>query len=359
MLKKPITFYYAKIVFDYLCIVKKREIMDKQIIEAIPNFSEGRDINIIKYITDAMESTPMVKVLHVDMGYDANRTVITFAGEAKMMAEAAFRAIKAASETIDMSKHHGTHPRIGACDVMPLVPISGITMEQTDALAKQLSQRVATELGIPIYNYEASASKPQRTNLAECRRGEYEGLPEKITDTEWLPDFGDAEFTEQVKRSGLTVLGAREFLVAVNFNLNTEDISIAKEIAKRVRESGYIKDSKRINGSLKGVKAIGWSMDEYNITQVSTNITNINATSMHKTFDTISKEAESLGYKVTGTELIGMVPKRVMNEAIAHYFGEGIKELPYREQLSKLNEVMQFDNLFEVELYDKIIEHKL
>ena len=332
--------------------------MNRGIIEAVPNFSEGRDKEVIEYIAKSIESVDGVKVLNIDIGYDANRTVITFAGEPQAVAEAAFRAIRAAAEKIDMRIHSGTHPRIGATDVMPLVPISGVTLEETAELARTLAKRVADELNIPIYCYEAAAYQASRTNLAECRRGEYEGLETKISSKEWKPDFGEPYFTEQCAKSGLTVIGARKFLIAVNFNLNTDNLLIAKEIAKEVRESGYIKDGERIKGALKGVKAIGWSMEEYGIVQVSTNITDINATSLHEAFEYISHIALAHGVKVTGTELIGMVPKVVIDDAIEHLCGN-LDNMPYKDKIEVLNETMKFDNLFNADINSKIIENRL
>ena len=328
--------------------------MNTKIIEAVPNFSEGRNKAIIDYISTAIESVKGVKVLHIDMGYDANRTVITFVGEPLAVAAAAFKAIQAAAQKIDMRFHSGTHPRIGAADVVPLIPISGISLNDTAQIARELAQRVAEELNIPTYCYEAAAFHKERINLAECRKGEYEGLKEKITSKGWQPDFGEPFFTEQCAKSGLSVIGARNFLIAVNFNLNTNDLSVAQKIAREVRESGYIKDGKRIKGALKGVKAIGWSLEEYGIVQVSTNITDINATPLHTAFEHICSVAQHHGVEVTGTELIGMVPKDVIHSAIKH-FSADLNAASYNDKLSKLNDIMKFDDLFNVDLKSKII----
>ena len=295
----------------------------RAIVECVPNFSEGRDMNVIRQITSEIESSDGVTVLHVDAGEAANRTVVTFVGPPEGVVEAAFRAVKKAGEVIDMRCHHGTHPRIGATDVLPLVPVCGITLEECAELARDLARRIAEEAGIPCYCYEAAALRPQFKNLAVCRAGEYEGLPEKMADPDKRPDFLPKEmvdgqcsmFNESVARTGCTVVGARDFLIAVNFNLNTTDTRIANAIAFDVREKG--RPTKP--GTLKCTKALGWFIDEYGIAQVSMNITNINVTPLHIAFEEVCRCAASRGVKVTGTEIIGLVPKRTLVEA-GRYF---------------------------------------
>jgi glutamate formiminotransferase/formiminotetrahydrofolate cyclodeaminase len=286
-------------------------------IECVPNFSEGRDANVIRQITDAVESVDGVKLLHVDPGYAANRTVVTFVGELEAVAEAAFRAADIAAKVIDMRRHHGTHPRIGATDVLPLIPLNGITLAECATLAQQLARRMATEANIPCYCYEAAALRPEFKNLAVCRQGEYEALDRKLTTPELQPDFlpsimtDTADIPECVRRSGCSVVGAREVLVAVNFNLDTKDVSIAKAIAADVRQKG----PEGRPYALPTVKAIGWYIDEYGIAQVSTNLTDINTTPLHVAFDTISRCALKHGVHVTGTEIVGLIPQRVLTEA--------------------------------------------
>jgi len=306
--------------------------MDKKIIECVPNFSEGRDMGIIKQITDVIESVEGVKLLDVDPGKDTNRTVVTFVGSPEAVSEAAFRSVKKASEVIDMSKHHGAHPRMGATDVCPFIPVAGITMEETVVIAHKVGKRIGNELGIPVYCYENAASKPERINLATCRSGEYEGLRKKLSDPAWKPDFGTAEFNE---RSGATAVGARDFLVAFNVNLNTTSTRRANAIAYDVREKGrparegdpvtgkLKKDSNgekvMIPGSLKSVKAIGWYIAEYGIAQISMNLTNIAVTPVHIAFDEVCRKADARGVRVTGSELVGLIPLRSLLDA-GRYF---------------------------------------
>jgi glutamate formiminotransferase/formiminotetrahydrofolate cyclodeaminase len=274
--------------------------MNEAIIECVPNFSEGRDTALIRQITDRIESVAAVRILHVDSGEAANRTVVTFVGEPGEVCEAAFRATERAAQLIDMSRQKGEHPRIGATDVCPLVPVANITMEDTVILARQLAQRIGDELAITVYCYENAALSDERRNLAYCRRGEYEGLAERLALPEWRPDFGPAAFNA---RAGATAVGAREYLVAYNVNLDTMSESIAREIASAIRESG---------GGLKSVKAIGWFIEEYGVAQVSMNLTDINVTSVHQAFDRVSDMARSRGVRVTGSELIGLIPLRAM-----------------------------------------------
>jgi len=305
--------------------------MNKQIIECVPNISEGRDLNKIHAIANVVKEVDGVKLLDVDPGKTTNRTVITFVGEPKNVIEAAFRLIKKAAEIIDMSKHSGEHPRFGATDVCPLVPIANITMEETANFAHQLGKRVGDELGISGYFYENAATSSQRKNLATVRSGEYEGLKEKLTNLNWKPDFGPTEFNQHVISSGVTAISARDFLIAYNVNLNSTSTRRANAIAFDVRENGRIKlvDGKnvfdkngipeRIPGKLKAVKGIGWFIDEYGIAQISYNLTNISITSMHEAFEETVLSATSRGLRVTGSELVGLVPLQAMLDA-ADYF---------------------------------------
>ena len=281
--------------------------------ECVPNFSEGRDKNVIRQIADAIGSVSSVKVLNVDPGEAANRTVITFAGEPEAVAEAAFQGAKAAAELIDMSRHHGTHPRIGATDVLPFVPIRGITLDECAAMARQLGRRMADELGIPVYLYEAAALRPKFRNLAVCRAGEYEGIARKLSTPGEEPDYMPPTsyllpLTSYLSKSGCSVVGARDYLIAVNFNLNTTSKDIATAIARQVRERGY----QGRPGTLKCVKAIGWYIEEYGFAQVSCNLTNFRVTSLRQAFDEVSRVAQLHGVSVTGTEIIGLVPEEAL-----------------------------------------------
>ena len=296
----------------------------KRILECVPNFSEGNNMHIIKQITNEVEAVEGIRLLDVDPGKATNRTVVTFVGEPEAVCEAAFRAVKKAAELIDMSKHKGEHPRFGATDVCPLVPVSGITMEEAVEFARKLSKRIGDELGIPVYNYEFAASEPKRRNLASCRAGEYEGLPKKLVDADWKPDFGPAEFNAVVAKTGAIAVSARNFLVAYNVNLNTTSTRWANAIAFDIREKGRVKregDSltgKIITdengnpvfepGLLKCVKGIGWFIEEFGIAQLSFNLTDITVTSMHEVFEAACQRAEARGLRVTGSELVGMIP---------------------------------------------------
>ncbi len=307
----------------------------KQLIECVPNFSEGRDMAIIKQITDEIEKVEGVKLLDVDPGAATNRTVVTIVGEPDQVLEAAFAAVKKAAEVIDMRHQKGEHPRFGATDVCPLIPISNITMEETVVYARKLAERIGKELEIPIYCYENAAFTDERKNLATCRSGEYEGLKAKLTDPHWKPDFGPAEFNERVAGSGVTAVGARDFLVAFNVNLNTTSTRRANAIAFDVRERGRTKregnpvTGKIVNdengkpvmipGSLKSVKAIGWFIEEYNVAQISMNLTNISITPVHIAYDEVWKKADARGVRVTGSELVGLIPLEAMLEA-GRYF---------------------------------------
>ena len=309
--------------------------MDKRIIECVPNFSEGRNPAVIKEITDAIESVDGVTLLDVDPGAATNRTVVTFVGEPDAVLEAAFRSVRKAAEVIDMRGHHGAHPRMGATDVLPLVPVSGITLEECAELARKLGKRIADELEVPVYCYEAAAFRPERKNLAVCRAGEYEGLPERLGDPDKGPDFGNRHFDEKAARTGATAVGARDFLIAVNFNLNTTSTRRANAIAFDVREKGRpVREGGKITGkplkdengkpvmqpgTLKGTKAIGWYIDEYGIAQVSMNITDRSLTPLHKAFDEVSRAALARGIRVTGTEIVGLIPKSTLLDAGRHY----------------------------------------
>lgn len=325
----------------------------RQIIECVPNFSEGRNMEVIDSIADSIEEAGGVKVLNIDPGAATNRTVITFAGSPESVVEAAFQGVKKAGEMIDMRQHHGAHPRLGATDVLPLVPVSGITVEECAELARKLAERIYTELGIPCYCYEAAAFKPERKNLAVCRAGEYEALPAKMADPERRPDFGPETYTEQAAKAGAVNVGARNFLIAVNFNLNTTSAQLANEIARDVREKG-----KAIPGTLKGCKAIGWFIEEYGIAQVSMNITDIDATPLHKAFEQVRKAAMERGLEVTGTEIIGLVPKRVLIEAGIHFLEKQQREtgLSEDEIMQVAVESMRLDDLRPFHPRDKVLE---
>lgn len=331
--------------------------MDR-IVECVPNFSEGRDKNIIKSIVAAIAATNGIKVLNVDSGLAANRTVVTFIGPPDAVCEAAFQAVFVAGELIDMSKHKGEHPRIGATDVLPLVPVCGISLEECSVLARYLAEKIFTELGIPCYCYEAAAYMPERKNLANCRAGEYEALKEKIS-CSWLrPDFSPLSYNPRIAHTGATCVGARPFLIAVNFNLDTKDASIAHEIAKDVRESGrkIYKDERvvKVPGLLKGCKAIGWYIEEYGRAQVSMNITDIEASPLHHVYETVCGAALKRGQKVTGTELIGLMPSASLLEAGRYFLlkeGKSPRLFTEEELIShaifkmRLDELRPFDPL--------------
>lgn len=346
----------------------------KQIIECVPNFSEGRNPEIIRQIAAVIEQTEGVQLLDVDPGKATNRTVVTFAGEPEAVVEAAFRAIREAAQLIDMAAHTGEHPRMGATDVCPLVPISGISLEETAQWAKRLAERVGNELQIPVYLYEAAASRPERCNLATIRSGEYEALPQKLADPEWAPDFGPAQFNS---RSGATVIGARDFLVAYNANLNTTSVRRANSVAFDVREQGRVLrdgdpvsgpvrmdengEPMRIPGACKAVKAIGWYIEEYGIAQVSMNLTDINVTPLHEAFEACCRSAESRGMRVSGSEIVGMVPLRVLLDAGRYFLHKqkrsaGVSE---EELLRIAIRSMGLDDLAPFDPKQKVIEYKL
>ena len=351
--------------------------MQKRIIECVPNFSEGRNIETIKQITDAIESVKGVKLLDVDPGEATNRTVVTFVGEPEAVMNAAVASIKRATELIDMRQHKGAHPRMGACDVCPLIPVSGITMEECAELARGLANRIADELNVPTYCYEAAAFKPERRNLAVCRKGEYEALPERMTSIEEQPDFGARAFDEGIARTGATAVGARDFLVAVNYNLNTTSTRRANAIAFDVREKGrpmregnpivgkIIKDENgepvMKPGTLKACKAIGWFIDEYGIAQVSMNMTDLSVTPLHVAFDEVCRAADARGVRVTGTEIVGLVPKKVLVDAGRYFLRKQHRStgVPERELVRIAIETMGLSTLKEFKPEEKVIEYML
>ncbi|MBX3293688.1 MAG: glutamate formimidoyltransferase [Acidobacteria bacterium] len=349
----------------------------QKLIECVPNFSEGRDMALIKQITDMIEACDGVKLLDVDPGATTNRTVVTFVGEPEAVVESAFQAVKKAQELIDMRQHKGDHPRFGATDVCPLVPVSGISMEETAEYARRLGERIGNELGIPIYLYENAATSDVRRNLANSREGEYEALKDRISSAEWKPDFGPTEFSESVARSGATAVGARDFLIAVNFNLNTTSTRRANAIAFDVREKGRPKregnpitgkpildengEPVMIPGTLKGTKAIGWFIEEYGIAQVSMNITNLSQTPLHVAFDEVCDKAAARGVRVTGMEIVGLVPKSAIIDAGEHYLRKQRRSLGVTEA-DKVKIAIRSLGLSDLKPWDpneKIIEYVL
>ena len=345
-----------------------------QLIECVPNYSEGRDKGVIDAIVAAIRTVEGVQVLDVDPGEATNRTVVTFVGEPAPVCEAAFRGAAKAQELIDMRQHHGAHPRSGATDVLPLIPVAGITLEECAALARQLAERMYKELGIPCYCYEAAAFKPERKNLAVCREGEYEALPEKMADPARKPDFG-GKWDLVAQKAGASNVGARGFLVAVNFNLNTTSTRRAMAVAFDVREKGrkareggsltgkLLKDAQGnqiwIPGTLKGCKAIGWYIDEYGIAQVSMNITDIDATPLHVAYEEVSRAAAARGLRVTGAEIVGLVPRRVLLEAGRFYLEKQQRSLGIsEEEIVKIAvRSMSLDDLKPFNPKEKVIEY--
>jgi len=351
--------------------------MNKQLIECVPNISEGRDTVKINAIASVVETVEGVKLLDIDPGNATNRTVITFVGEPDNVIEAAFRLIKKASELIDMSKHSGEHPRFGATDVCPLVPISGISIDETAFYAHKLGERVGKELGIPGYFYENAAKEEKRRNLASCRSGEYEGLKEKLSNPEWKPDFGPAAYSDAVSKTGVIAISARDFLIAYNINLNTTSTRRANAIAFDIREAGRIKregnpstgkkvldengEPVRIPGKLKAVKGIGWFIEEYGIAQISYNLTNISITSMHEAFDESVKSATSRGLRVTGSELIGLIPLQAMLDAGDFFLRKQERSLGISEEekIKIAVKSLGLDDLKPFNPKEKIIEYLL
>lgn len=342
-----------------------------KLVECVPNFSEGRNKSVIDAIAKVISDTEHVKLLDVDPGADTNRTVVTFIGSPEGVKEAAFRAIQTAAELIDMRLHQGAHARMGATDVCPFVPVSGVTMEECIEIAKDLGKRVAQELGIPIYLYEAAATRPERISLADIRSGEYEGLPAKLKDPAWKPDFGAAKFNA---KSGATVIGAREFLIAYNVNLNTTDKKLAHDIALTIREAGrskrdaegkFIKDEQgntiKEPGLLKATRAVGWFIDTYRQAQVSINLINYKITPPHLAFDTICEEATRRGLRVTGSELVGLIPLQAMLEAGRHYLLKQGKSpgVPEEELIETAIRSMGLRDVADFDPQKKIIEYQV
>jgi len=348
--------------------------MQKQLIECVPNISEGRDPDKINTIAHSIDQIEGVKLLDIDTGKATNRTVITFVGTPDKVIDAAFILIKTAASLIDMSKHSGAHPRFGSTDVCPLVPIAGITLEETAKYAQKLGERVGKELGIPVYLYEKAAREDKRQNLANCRSGEYEGLKEKLANPVWQPDFGPSDFNDSIKASGATAISARDFLIAYNVNLNTTSVRRANAVAFDIREAGRIKSDKkfkkildnkgnpiRIPGKLKAVKGIGWYIEEYGIAQISYNLTNISITSMHEAFDASCKAAAERGMRVTGSELIGLIPLKAMLDAADYYLKKQNRSLGIAEseKIKIAVKSLGLDDLKPFNPQDKIIEYVL
>ena len=349
----------------------------RQIVECVPNFSEGRNMDIIKQITDVIRRASGVKLLDVDPGEATNRTVVTFVGDPASVVETAFQAVKKAGELIDMRQHHGAHPRMGATDVCPLIPVAGITLEECAALARKLAERIANEAGIPCYCYEAAAFTPERRNLAICREGEYEALAEKLSTPGKQPDFGARPLDEQAARTGCTAVGARDFLIATNFNLNTTSTRRANAIAFDVREKGRpVREGNPITGTpkkdengktimqpgtLKGTKAIGWYIDEYKIAQVSMNITDINQTPLHVAFDEVCRCAQNRGVRVTGTEIVGLIPKRTLIDAGKYFLEKQHRStgIPEADIIDIAIHSMGLDDLKPFDPQEKVIEFML
>ena len=349
--------------------------MKTRIIECVPNFSEGRDPEKIRKITDAITAVKGVRLLDVDPGEATNRTVVTFVGEPEAVVEAAFQGIRRAAELIDMRTHHGAHPRMGATDVCPLIPVAGVTLEECAEMSRKLAERVADELGIPTYCYEAAAHRPERKNLAVCREGEYEALPKKMGDPEKGPDFGNRPFDEAVARTGSTTIGARDFLIAVNFNLNTTSTRRANAIAFDVREKGRpVREGGKLTGkplkdeqgrpimqpgTLPGTKAIGWFIDEYGIAQVSMNITDIARVPLHVAFDEVCRAARERGLRVTGTEIVGLVPKRTLIDAGKYFLHKQQRSagIPDEEIIRIAVKSMGLDELKPFDAKEKVIEY--
>lgn len=360
--------------------------MTKQIIECVPNYSEGRDMAVVKQITDAIESVKGVRLLDVDPGEATNRTVVTFVGSPDDVVEAAFRGAAKAAQVIDMRQHHGAHPRMGATDVLPLIPVAGISLEECAALARKLAERMARELSIPCYCYEASALKPEHRNLAVCREGEYEALYKKLTEADKMPDMMPPipaggltpdSIPENILRSGCTAVGARDFLIAVNWNLNTTSTRRANAIAFDVREKGRpVREGHPITGkpkrdadgnivmqpgTLKCTKAIGWYIEEYGIAQVSMNMTNINVTPLHVAFDEVCRCAQNRGIRVTGTEIVGLVPKRALIDAGKYFLRKQNRStgIPEEDIIRIAVKSMGLDDLRPFNVSEKVIEYRM
>ena len=360
--------------------------MEKRIIECVPNFSEGRDMSVIKQITNEIEAVKGVKLLDVDPGEATNRTVVTFVGSPEAVVEAAFRSVGKAAQLIDMRQHHGAHPRMGATDVLPLIPVAGITLEECAQLARELARRIADELCVPCYCYEAAAQTPERKNLAVCREGEYEALQKKLTTEGKQPDFmpadllakpGEGEAYERALRTGCTAVGARDFLIAVNYNLNTTSTRRANAIAFDVREKGrpqregnsltgrILRDDNgqplMQPGTLKCTKAIGWFIDEYGIAQVSMNMTNLGVTPLHVAFDEVCRCAQNRGVRVTGTEIVGLIPKKTLIDAGKYFLEKQQRSvgIPEDDLIHIAVKSMGLDDLKPFNAREKVIEYML
>ena len=349
----------------------------KQIIECVPNISEGKDIEKIKAISSVVENVEGIKLLNVDPGKATNRTVITFVGEPQQVIDAAFLLIKKAQELIDMSKHSGEHPRMGATDVCPLVPITNISMKETVKWAHKLGEKVGNDLNIPVYHYEEAANENKRKNLANCRKGEYEGLEKKLLDANWKPDWGPNQYNESVKKSGATAISARDFLVAYNVNLNTTSTRRANAIAFDIREAGRLKregglisgklvkdktgEPLREPGLFKSVKGIGWFIEEYGIAQISYNLTNINVSPLHEVFDKTCERANKRGVRVTGSELVGLVPKKVLIDAGKYFLKKQKRSLGIsEEEIIKISiKSLGLDELAPFNYKERIIEYMI
>ncbi len=346
--------------------------MAKKLLECVPNFSEGKDNEVINGLKKAIEGVSGVQLLNVDSGEAAHRTVFTFAGPPEAVVEAAFKAINHAAQTIDMTKHMGAHPRMGSTDVCPLIPLENMTIEEVDQWAKHLGKRVGEELGIPVFLYEYSASKPERQNLARVRKGGYEGMANKLLDPEWAPDFGPDKLHE---KAGVTAIGARDFLIAYNMNLNTKKAEKAHAVACEVRESGrpkrdkngnLLKDefgqTKRIEGILKKVKGIGWYIEEFGLAQISLNLVDIQTSPLHQVFETVVEKANEHGLRVTGSEIVGMVPKRALMEA-GRYFLKKQAEDPVRYTEDEMIDVavlsLELNDVVPFNPEEKVIEYQL
>ncbi len=329
--------------------------MDR-LVECVPNFSEGRHPEVVLAIVAAISSVENVKLLHVDSGEGANRTVVTFAGDPDAIIEAAFRGVQKAAELIDMSTQKGEHPRFGAIDVLPLIPISGISMDETVQYARKLGRRIGEELGISVYSYGEAAFDPRRRELSYCRAGQYEGLPAKFAMPDGKPDFGPDQLNV---RSGASAVGARDFLIAYNVNLNTHSVGIAKAIAARVRESGQKSVEKQTSGFLKSVKAIGWYIEEFESAQVSMNLTNIKQTPLHIAFDEVSKAAEEMDVKVTGSEIVGLVPLQSMIDAGRYFLGKKgfYGDVSGHELVQVAIDALGLNDKYEFKAEEKILEY--
>ena len=351
--------------------------MKRQLIECVPNISEGRDAKKIQEIANVVETIEGVKLLNVDPGKATNRTVITFVGEPQQVIDAAFLLIQKAQNLINMSKHSGEHPRMGATDVCPLIPIANISMQETVQWAHKLAEIVGNELKIPIYCYESAAKEEKRKNLANCRSGEYEGLKQKLVDTSWKPDFGPAEFNDSVSKSGATAISARDFLVAYNINLNTTSTRRANAVAFDIREAGRLKregdslsgkilkdengEPLRQPGLIKHVKGIGWYIEEYGVAQISYNLTNINVSPLHEVFDKTCERAQARGLRVTGSELVGLIPKKVLIDAGVHFLKKQERSIGISEQeIMKIAvKTLSLDELSPFILEERVIEYML